>query len=477
MTRRPTGANASGLSRRRFLAGATAAGATAVAVPGLAGCAGSPGGQSIEGQPVDSELYPLDEARRLDRSLNWPRSIGDPARRTKIVVAHTWTPDFWVRQMQFDTFFMERHPTIEVATENTPGGDYLSKYVIQAASGSLPDIMYAQYGFAQSFIQAGKFAALDAYVARQPDFDEADFTRPALDYYRSGGSLHGLGYDCGPVMLAYNKDIFDDGGVPYPNEDWTLNDLRDAARRLTQGSGADRIYGFSSFPDLSFPYASPLFLQPFGGRVLDQEQTHCVVTSARAREAARWWVDALMPATPTLGEHQALNITGAFLQGRAAMDIAGSWLGPMLRGQDAFQYDFSHWPAGPVRRSTSAVGSCYGITSGSQHQDAAWVYLNEYMSTAGLTFMFASTGSGSPGRKSAWPAYLRSPNAPNGARLFYDALDSYATADGVLHLPSAPKIKDTIKPIWDRVRDGRTDVADAMGQIRDGVDPILLGDR
>lgn len=455
------------LSRRRFLAGMAGAGLAA------AGCANDSIGQSIKGQPLDSDLYPLAEARRLTARLEWPQAVAEPKRKVRIVVAHTWTPDFWPRQMQFDKFFMERHPNIEVRTENTSGGNYQDKYTIQAASGSLPDIMYAQWSFAQRFIEAGLFIDLDDYVANQPGFDRNDFTGPALGFYEYDDKLHGLAYDCGPIMLAYNKGLFDKAKLPYPSSDWTFDDLIEAGTKLTTGGAGNKTFGFGSFPDLALQYTSPLFLQPFGARFINAEATDCTLAEEKGYDAARWLVEHFEPITPSLGDLQTLS-GGAFLMGRAAMDPAGSWLGPILNGSSEIKYGFTDWPAGPADRSTCALGSCYGITKHCEERDAAWIYLNEYVSTAGLTFMFATTGSGSPARKSAWPAYLKSKLAPEGAGLFYEALNSYATNDGVIYQSNGEKIADAAAPVWDRVRQGSVDVADGVAQIRDRVDPILL---
>ena len=44
-------------------------------------------------------------------------------------------------------------------------------------------------------------------------------------------------------MVFYNKKMFDAAGVPYPKADWTWSDFRAIAKKLTSGSGANKIYG------------------------------------------------------------------------------------------------------------------------------------------------------------------------------------------------------------------------------------------
>ena len=34
---------------------------------------------------------------------------------------------------------------------------------------------------------------------------------------------YGIPYDHGPIIMGYNKDLFDAEGLAYPAEDWTLS--------------------------------------------------------------------------------------------------------------------------------------------------------------------------------------------------------------------------------------------------------------
>lgn len=47
-------------------------------------------------------------------------------------------------------------------------------------------------------------------------------------------------------MIAYNKDIFDKAGIPYPTNDWTWDDFSTTAKQVSSGEGANRVYGIVS---------------------------------------------------------------------------------------------------------------------------------------------------------------------------------------------------------------------------------------
>ena len=50
--------------------------------------------------------------------------------------------------------------------------------------------------------------------------------------------------DCNNInMVFFNKKMFDEAGLEYPQSGWTWEDFRETAIKLTSGSGADKVYG------------------------------------------------------------------------------------------------------------------------------------------------------------------------------------------------------------------------------------------
>ena len=126
--------------------------------------------------------------------------------------------------------------------------------------------------------------------------------------------------------------------------------------------------------------------------------------------------------------------------------------------------------------ATFSAGSGYAIASTSKNPDAAWIYLNEYLSTAGQIYMWASTGRGSPSRNSAWDAYLKSKFAPANAKIVQESPHSFASHN-ILDRPTAPRVVDAATPIWDLVVNGQLAVKDAIDQIGQAVEPIIAENR
>jgi multiple sugar transport system substrate-binding protein len=127
-------------------------------------------------------------------------------------------------------------------------------------------------------------------------------------------------------------------------------------------------------------------------------------------------------------------------------------------------------PKGPNGRFTPAVGSALAMTAGSQQKDAAWIYLNEYLSSTGQQFRRISA----PARQSAWMPNAEALNIPKDVVEFAQAaMKDYATSDGVMHLPANKKIVDTAKPIWEKAMIGDLSLDEALQQIAEQVTPLL----
>lgn len=468
---------ARGLSRREILAisarlgVATSATGLALALAQHRVAAGSSGvrqpGRAFHAQDAQWE-------RDLGADCDWPEpSVPEPESRVTISVAHAWDATFFERQQQFDELFMERHPNIEVVAENTTFADYLQKYSAQAAGGTLPDIMYSQFSWAQQLIQADLFLPLDDYIAGQSGFDLEDFFEPSLVSYQHEDQLYLIPYDEGPGMLYYNKDLFDAAGVAYPDDTWTLDTLKETALSLAGGEGPDRVYGIADVATPASGTLAPPYLYPFGAAYVNEpEETECLLTTPEAVEAMSWWYEIREQGAVPSPEDLQNVAWPAFQFGNIAMFLEGTWATPPIRENASFEWAMALWPAGPEAHSTFSAGSGYGITRDSENQDAAWIYLNEYLSTCGQTYMWALTGRGSPARLSAWQAFLDSEYAPEGAELAREALESIASHE-ILDRPMGSRVTQTAGPIWDEVIAGSLSVEEALTEICAAIDPIL----
>jgi ABC-type glycerol-3-phosphate transport system substrate-binding protein len=99
-------------------------------------------------------------------------------------------------------------------------------------------------------------------------------------------------------VLSYNKEAFDAAGLSYPTADWTMDDLLNAAQKLTTGSDATKQYGYATdgpqTEDLLF------FLNRFGASPTQGsgDATRPNYTDPKVVEAVSFYVDMLRDYSP-----------------------------------------------------------------------------------------------------------------------------------------------------------------------------------
>ena len=140
--------------------------------------------------------------------------------------------------------FQENHPEIEVEHSVIPTADHAwdQKAAAALAAGTGPDVMQMSpdyYGLYSDY-----FEDLQPYLEKEGVNADDVFTEGMLaPYYRPDGKLEGMPLLENVFVLAYNKDLFDQFGVDYPTDDWTWDDLKEAAEKFVSGEGADATYG------------------------------------------------------------------------------------------------------------------------------------------------------------------------------------------------------------------------------------------
>ena len=131
---------------------------------------------------------------------------------------------------------------------------------------------------------------LQPYIDADPAFLEGIYPGPLATYKRPDG-YYGLPRDFQTIVLFYNKDLFDAAGVAYPTDDWTLQDLRDAAQKLTvdkDGDGVNDQWGFSTdLWDMELFWSSAV-CGAAAARVLSPDYTKTLIGEPNARAAWRF---------------------------------------------------------------------------------------------------------------------------------------------------------------------------------------------
>jgi multiple sugar transport system substrate-binding protein len=317
-----------------------------------------------------------------------------------------------------------KHPWLTVVHEGggSSSAEAMAKLVVMAASGDLPDIIYAQGTQIQYYISQKIVISLSPYLAKDKEFDLADFPKVAVEMYSRGGQVYAIPYDHGPNMLWYNADLFAKHGVAPPHERWTWDDLVLAARQLTVER--DGQWGLmDNGPRGQWTLLS--YLAPWGAYWVDDAETKTTIDSTQAVNAMQYFMDLYFKhkVAPVPGTYVSAwnNPENPFLAGKVAMVLGGPWTIREWIGKVAFQTPIADWPIGPAgKRVSSSMGSGYPITTTSKHPDEAWLYVSEFLGKdieRSMMGQFVKLGTGTPVRFSLMKEYEKSSFAPPNAQI------------------------------------------------------------
>ena len=247
---------------------------------------------------------------------------------TLLSFGFTWDAAFRPVQEEFNNNFMEAHPEIEIEAVYSTWADHNNTVPVWAAAGTLPDIIYVHGSRVAPWTAEGILTSLQAHVDADPEFNVEGIWEEALRLYRVDGELVGIPYDHGPLILGYNKDIFDAAGMDYPSEDWTMDDLRNAALDLTDPGQTQ--WGWSGELDLG-PGGAGAFIGGWGATTMNEDETEMTLDTDEAREALNFWYTLIHDegAGPTAADAEGFGgLNGPWLQGRCAMAVVPSWETP-----------------------------------------------------------------------------------------------------------------------------------------------------
>lgn len=265
--------------------------------------------------------------------------------------------------------FMRLHPNVKVNMILTGGGTGTrEKIQTMIAGGSGPDVMYVWPDVFPEFVEKGIYMPLNSYMER--DGITRDLWFPVLiDFYTRDGKIYGLPRSWHPFLIFYNKDLFDQAGVPYPDETWTFDDLIRYGKALTRDLNGDGItdqYAVGNIPWRVFVWA-------YGGNDFDEEG-NCYLDEPGSIRGLQVYTDLVWKhrISPS-PEQQRLTQSAQdmFKTGRMAMFSLGIWSVPDFRQIKSFDWDIAVMPAGPTR-VTQLVTAGWAVYEGSPNPNEAW---------------------------------------------------------------------------------------------------------
>lgn len=289
--------------------------------------------------------------------------------------------------------FEKENPEIKVNLECIPQ-DYGTKLLAQIAAGNAPDIFQNGDGDVAKYVDQGAVASLDDLINGEDGLDMKAFLPGVASFGQVAGKTYYLTKDYSPLVLYYNKTLFDAAGVAYPTADWKWEDLQAAAKALTKDDGSQ--WGIAipnSWGDALWLRGILPIIYQGGGTVVsdDGKTTTGHMNSPETVAALQWYVDLILKdkVAPAKADYDALSGVDLFQTGRVAMQWTGRWPLKDFKANPDLKFGTVELPAGPAGKANALCWAGFTLNAKSENKQAAWKFL-KYIAAGDGAKEFAS---------------------------------------------------------------------------------------
>lgn len=273
--------------------------------------------------------------------------------------------------------FETANPGIKINLQVVGWNDYWTMLEAAATGGSLPDTFWMHSNEIYRYASNDMLMDLTDRIKNSDKIDLGNYPEGLVKIYNEKGKQYALPKDNDTIGLWYNKTMFDEAGVSYPDETWTWDTLYDAAKKLTKDDGSQ--YGFLAPLHNQEGYYN--FVYQNGGTIITDDKVSGY-DNPKTIEAMKYYVgfvnDGLSPKI--FGDSERAE---TLQNGLCAMGLFGSWnlTGFTENEYMANNFDVAILPSSnDGKRAGIFNGLGNAIAANTPHTEEAWKWI-EYLSS------------------------------------------------------------------------------------------------
>lgn len=380
--------------KKRMIAGILASVMTAALITG---CGGNDAGSENAGAVTEEAPAKTEEVQETEDGTKEETSKEEASGEKVTLHYYAWSEGDYLKEM-VDAFNASSENVVVEMTQ-VSSDEYDDKLMTMLAGTNDIDVFNMRSGsLLSNLAQSGNLADITQMISDSG----MDISVYGTGYAETkvNDKFYGLPYRASAYGLFYNKKLFDQKGIDYP-DNLTWNEYADLAAKLTEGEGNDRIYG-GYIPDWN---NCPYITIQEGSNFADDDLT----------SLQKWWEmeNRLYNTDNSHMSFSDMKSTGTdginfFCTGKCYMYPGGEWsisdALTMMKNDPAIADNFElgiatvPQPEGSTSPVTiGGVSTFIGISSASEKQEAAFEFIS-YMAGKDAAKYIAEAG--------AIPAYI-----------------------------------------------------------------------
>ncbi|MFD2611731.1 ABC transporter substrate-binding protein [Paenibacillus gansuensis] len=233
-----------------------------------------------------------------------------------------WTP-FSGADGEFMKKIVEKYnssqDTYKVKLVIQPNGEYYKQLDVALSTGKeRPDLAIMHVDQIPTYVNKGALQPMDD-MAKAAGVNKADYVAAPVDYETIDGKWYGVPLDIHPLVMYYNKDLFEKAGITAPPA--TRAEFDAAVEKLTDK--AKGVYGYVLPTLWPQQFIFPTLVWQNGGDLWNG--TDVAYNSPEAVEMVKY-MRSLVEKGISPGDVQQDGENTLFLQGKNAIQFNGPWM-------------------------------------------------------------------------------------------------------------------------------------------------------
>ncbi len=321
--------------------------------------------------------------------------------------------------------YEETHPNVDITVDISTWGEYWTKLEAMANTNSLPDIFWMHTNEFSRYAEAGLLADLtDLYADVEDNYYYKHFPDNLVLNATYEGRIYGVPKDWDTIGLAYNKDIFDEAGVAYPDDTWTWDTLKEVSDTIMERTGK---YGMMAPLNEQEGFLNLIYQT--GGYYLNDDKTKSGFRDPGTIKGLGEWISWNTENTfsPSQAELSELGQFERFFAGTGAMLYMGSWgINNLYINYPDLNWDIAVLPKCPDPvagdgRASIYNGLSYATGSGNKNLDVVKDVL-KFLGTKEAAIIHGENGAAIPAYNGTGDSWINNYEGKN-VKAFVEMMD------------------------------------------------------
>jgi ABC-type glycerol-3-phosphate transport system substrate-binding protein len=231
-----------------------------------------------------------------------------------------------------------------------------------------------------TFDQNGLVEDLTPYIDKDPTFKSVKLPDGFYKTMTYKNKKLAVPFVDVPMWILVNKDLMTKHGVEMPKNDWTYDDFRDVAKKLTDPNAGE--YGLTTQPEFQMRILNTKAVADGHAANLmymNADLTQSVLNTPDVINDVKW-LQEFVTKDGSMQSYAAAkekgDVTSKFINGKTGFAIGGDWVLPELKKNAKFNWDVLPFPKGKKSQPGYTIYGPLSLLKGSKHKDEAFLWIS-----------------------------------------------------------------------------------------------------